>query len=128
MQHQLHALLASYTPPRAYQRHFTVKSRSAVLLLKAEEVDFVSAEGNYVALHRSMEEFLIREPLSQLEQRLDPAIFARIHRSTLVNVNGVHSFLPASHGDYVVVLKSGVRLDLSRHYREKLNASLGLEL
>ncbi len=68
---------------------------------------------------------LMRETMGGLEARLDPEKFVRIHRSTIVQVDRIKGMQPAFHGDYIVILQDGTRLNLSRSYREKLQALLG---
>jgi two-component system LytT family response regulator len=63
--------------------------------------------------------------MNALEAKLDPARFVRIHRSMIVNIERIRELQPAFHGDYVVILRDGTELNLSRGYREKLEASLG---
>jgi two-component system LytT family response regulator len=65
--------------------------------------------------------------MQAMEGRLDPAQFARIHRSTIVNIDRIAELTPSSHGDCSVMLRSGARLTLSRTYRERLKARLGPE-
>lgn len=108
--------------------HFAIKLPDRVLLLNAEEVDWIEAAGNYVVLHVGSKRHLMRESMSRLEHQLNPQRFARIHRSTIVHVNRIKEFYPASHGDYTVVLKDGQQLFLSRHYRKKLRDGLKIAL
>jgi two-component system LytT family response regulator len=97
-----------------------VKSRGRVLFLKVEEIDWIESSGNYVELHAGKQTFLHRETLNALEGKLDPNRFARIHRTTIVNLDRVQELLPWSHNDFLVVLKDGARLRMSRRYRGNL--------
>lgn len=108
--------------------HFAIKLPDRVLLLNAEDVDWIEAAGNYVVLHVGTKRHLVRESMSRLEQQLDPQRFVRIHRSTIVQVKRIKEFYPASHGDYNVTLKDGQQLFLSRHYRKKLRDGLKIAL
>jgi len=92
--------------------------------VKTSAIVFIEAEEKYANLHTANENYLIRETMSNLEQRLDPEKFARVHRSYIVNLDFVKEIHPWAHGDFQVVLKNGVQLAGSRRFREKL---FGLE-
>jgi two-component system, LytTR family, response regulator len=97
-----------------------VKDRDSFLLLKTEELDWIESAGNYVELHARGRSFLLRTTMSELEVQLDPSRFARIHRSTIVNVDRVQEIKPSWHGDFNVILAAGVTLRMSRGYRNRL--------
>lgn len=88
--------------------------------VKASEVIYISAEEKYVNIHTEKETYLIRETMNNLEQQLDPSKFKRIHRSNIVNVDFIKEMQPWSHGDYVMILKNGTKLTLSRRFRDRL--------
>jgi two-component system, LytTR family, response regulator len=102
-----------------------VKAGDRVVLLATPEIDWVEAEGNYVRLHAGRGGWLIREKISTLEERLDPDTFMRVHRSTIVNLHRVAELRPLPSGDFVVLLKDGTELKLSRGYRQKLAERVG---
>ena len=104
--------------PRHLQR-LMIKSSGRIYFIKADEVDWIGAEGNYLSLHVGRETHLLRETMSHLAARLDPEKFVRIHRSTIVNVDRVKELQPLFSGDYVAILRDGTQLNLSRAYREK---------
>jgi hypothetical protein len=89
------------------------------------EVEWLAAAGNYVVVHWSEREGLIRETLQSLEARLDPAVFARGHRSTLVNLARVRETQSLSDGSWRLTLESGAELVVSRTYRDALLERLG---
>ncbi len=125
----LQALLHALPPvPPSYQAYFTVKTPREVRLLPVAAVGWIEAEGNYVRLHTATGPHLLRDSIGQLAGRLDPRLFVRIHRSTLLNLSQVHTLHPASHGDYTVLLHDGTALTLSRGYRAALQATLGIQL
>ncbi len=101
---------------------FLVKARGRMLLIKAEECDWLEAAGNYVELHVGGKAHLVRDTLQSLEQRLDPTQFVRIHRSRIVNLDRIREILPDAHGDFEVVLRDGTQLRMSRRYRSNLDA------
>jgi two-component system LytT family response regulator len=102
-----------------------VRTGGRVYFVRAADVDWIEAAGNYVRLHTGAESHVIRDSLSALETKLDPASFARIHRSTMVNLERVKQLEPLFHGDYTVVLHDGTRLTLSRFYRDAVETKLG---
>jgi two-component system, LytTR family, response regulator len=108
-----------------YLERLIVKSGGRVLFVPIAEIDWVEAAGNYVRLHHGPNEHLIRETMNNLESKLDPRKFLRIHRSTMVNIDRVQELQPSFHGDYVVVLTTGAQLTLSRGYRESIQDKLG---
>jgi two-component system, LytTR family, response regulator len=117
---RLARLLDGLRSPEPYLDRVLVRKGQKSLLLRTEDVDWVEAAENYVVLHSSGEAFMIRGTLQELEARLDPRRFARIHRSRLVNLDRVRELHPWSHGDAQVVLVDGTRLMLSRRYRDRL--------
>jgi two-component system LytT family response regulator len=103
----------------------TIKSGGRIYFIKAEDIDWVEAAGNYLRLHSGGQTHLLRETLSNLATRLDPERFWRIHRSTVVNVDRVQELQPLFHGDYAVILRDGTQLTLSRSYRASLPRYFG---
>ena len=102
-----------------------VKTEGRVLLIKTEDLDWVEAADNYVNLHVGNEAHLMRETMSSLEGKLPPEKFMRISRSSIVNLERIKELQPMFHGEYVVILKNGTKLTLSRTYREKLDQLMG---
>ena len=102
---------------RIYPDRLVIKAGGRVLFLKTSEVDYVEAAGNYLNLHVGKDSHLIRETMQNLEAKLDPEQFLRIHRSTIVNIERIKEFQPWFGGEYVVILRDGKRLTLSRTYR-----------
>lgn len=125
---RLSSLLTDLKPEKnepKYLDRLAIKSEGRVLFFKTDEIDWVEAADNYVSIHVGSEEHLHRETLSSLEGKLPPNRFIRIGRSTIVNLERIKEMQPMFHGDYVVILKNGTRLSLSRNYRDKLNHILG---
>ena len=97
-----------------------VRDRDRLFFVAVEEIVHLSAEGNYVRVHTAEKSHLIRGTLAELEARLDPKRFARIHRSGIVNIAAVREVRAHFHGDYVVTLKTGETVRLSRRYQQRL--------
>jgi hypothetical protein len=101
---------------------FLVKKLGKEFLLPANEIEYVSAMGNYVNLHVRGRDYPLRATMQGIEARLDPKHFRRIHRSYIVNVNLVDHIEPAESGDATVMMKTGASLSMSRRYRENIEA------
>jgi two-component system LytT family response regulator len=108
---------------RRYPTRVAVRTTDKFVVVKWSEVDWVEAADNYVTLHVGGREYLLRETLASLEQQLDPARFGRIHRSALVQFDRIAELHPASHGEIDLVLRDGVRLTVSRTWREAFQRS-----
>lgn len=115
------SLLADMRTPTRAER-ILVKVQGKEILLKAEDVDWVAADGKYVRIHAGDRSYILRETLNEFEARLDETKFVRVHRSTIVNVDRIKELWPMFHGDYEIVLLNGIRLPLSRRFRPRLKA------
>ena len=111
-----------------YAERIVLKDAGRITFVDAASVDWIEADDYVVRLHAGTATHLLREPLRDLERRLDPRRFFRIHRSTIVNLGSVKELQPYFHGDYVVILRDGTRLRLSRSRREQLQAMLGARI
>jgi two-component system LytT family response regulator len=122
---RLIALIEHLRSGERYVDRLLVKASGRVLFLKTEDIDWIEAAGNYVRLHVGRESHLLRETMNTIETKLDPAHFLRIHRSTIVNLDRIKEMQPWFSGEYVVLLKDGTELRLSRGYRDKFDERLG---
>lgn len=113
-------LLESMRGERRYVRRLVAKSGGRVLFLKLTDIDWLEATGNYVTLHSGKESHMLRTTMNALEPRLDPAQFARIHRSSIVNLDHVREMQPLFRGEHVLILKDGTQLNVGRAYRARL--------
>jgi two-component system LytT family response regulator len=114
----------SSTGEKSYLKRLMIKVSGRVVLLKTDEIDFIEADGNYAKLHVGRKAHLLREKMHDLESRLDPARFVRIHRSIIVNLERIKEMYPHFNGDYIIVLEDGRQLRLSRSRRENLENKL----
>ena len=105
--------------PRYVQR-IALRERHRFVLIKVQDIDFITAAGNYVRIHTGSRSALYRSSLADLERKLDPSMFARIHRSTIVNVDRIAEIRPDSAGDFEVQLLSDESVRMSRSYRGAL--------
>ncbi len=109
----------------AFLERLGIRVGGKMVLLRTEEIDWIAGAGVYVEVHAGKRRYQLRQTLTALEQRLDPARFVRIHRSTIVHVNRVRELVPHLHGEYGVVLEDGTNLKLSRNYRDRLVSLMG---
>ncbi len=117
---KLKNLLAIISEEKEFLQRIMVNKNGRFFFVNVEDIQFFEADEKYVKLHTPNETSLVRETMSNLESRLDGAKFARIHRSYIVNIDAIKELQPWSHGDYVIILKNGKELPLSRRYRERL--------
>jgi two-component system LytT family response regulator len=96
--------------------------------VRLSDVDWIAADGDYVRLYVAGKGALVRATMAQLEHRLDPRRFLRVHRSAIVNLDAVRSVDVGGNGDYVLRLRDGSRIRISRSYREAVLAALGAAL
>ncbi len=108
----------------SYLTRLMIKSAGRVTFLKTEDVDWIEADNYYAKLHTDRKSHLLRESLNDLEARLDPKQFARVHRSAIVNLDRVKELQTHFNGEQIVLLHNGTELKLSRSRREQLEAKL----
>ena len=106
-------------PASPFFERVAVKSDGGTRILQIADVDWFETDGNYVRVHVGKNTYLIRSTANRLQEELDPARFARIHRRYLVNVDRVVGLEPWFGGDAVVLLRDGTKLRLSRNFREE---------
>ena len=103
-----------------YAARIIFKSRGRVLFLPVSDIQWIGAQENYVRIYTRSESHLLRETMANLERRLDPQIFLRVHRSSIVNLHYVKEIRTESDGEFSVMLLSGQRVAMSRTYRSRL--------
>jgi two-component system LytT family response regulator len=128
LERRLLELVQDLKPSTQKLERFVVKSGGRVFFVRTAEIDWIEAAGNYVKLHVGNQAHLFRETMNAIEAQLDPDSFFRIHRSHIVNIERVKELQPWFNGEYVVFLRDGTRLTLSRSYRDKLQDRLGRTL
>lgn len=125
----LHEEGLGFRSGRSSARRLIVKSQGKIRFVDAEEIDWIEAAGNYIRLHLADgPTALVRATMTKVEERLDPDRFVRIHRSAAVNLDRVDEIRHWSSGEYIVRLKDGTELKLTRSYRDRLlGKTLGRE-
>ena len=131
MTRRLAALLEEERTPKMakakYLERIPVEMRGQVRVVPVDKIDYISASGPYAELHVGDRTYAVRERMQTLEERLDPAIFMRVHRSAIVRLDRIDTLLRSSGGDYAVRLKDGTELSVSRARRDELEQRLGVQ-
>jgi two-component system LytT family response regulator len=125
LERRLTAIVQDLKPAKARADRFVVKSGGRIFFVRTGDIDWIEAAGNYVKLHVGNDSYLIRETMNSIEAKLSPDMFVRVHRCHIVNIEQVRELQPWFNGEYVVFLKNGTRLTLSRGYRERLQERIG---
>ena len=112
------------TQPPKYLERLTLRNGNRMFFQKIDEVDFFVSSANYVVAHCGIQSHRMRSTMNDLERRLDPRQFVRIHRCTIINIDSLREFRPLPHGDYSVKLKDDRELTLSRNYRQQFRGAL----
>ncbi|GMG85765.1 LytR/AlgR family response regulator transcription factor [Biformimicrobium ophioploci] len=103
-----------------YPEKIAIKDSGRITLVPAREIDWIDAAGDYMCVHACGETHVMRITMKELEQQLNPAVFQRIHRSTIVNLARVEKIVAHINGEYHLVLNNGERLKMSRSYKNKV--------
>ena len=109
---------------RKYLDRLVIKAGGRVTFLKTEEIDWIEAAGNYIRLYIGKDSHLLRDTMNNIQTKLDPEKFLRIHRSTILKIDRIKELQPWYHGEYVVTLENGKQLTSSRSYRHQLGKLL----
>jgi two-component system LytT family response regulator len=117
---------ATRAAPKSFLERIAVEMRGQVRVVPVSDIDYISASGQYAELHVGEKTHIIRERMSTLEERLDPAAFFRIHRSAIVRLDRIETLLRDPGGDYAVRLRGGAQLSVSRNRVEALEKWMGV--
>lgn len=115
---------AAGSPGSHYTTRIVFKSRGRIVFLPVSDIRWITAEENYVRICTQTETHLLRETMARLEEKLDPDMFLRVHRSSIVNLHQVKEVRTEADGEYSVVLVNGEKLTMSRGYRSRINGWL----
>ena len=121
---RLDALLSAIGKRARYADRILLKHDGNVIVVLVADIDWIEAADNYVKVHARGARYLVRQTIKTLESQLDPAQFARAHRSAIVNLERVRSLAPMAAGEYVITLSTGEKVDLSRGYRDTFRMRL----
>jgi two-component system LytT family response regulator len=113
--------LMTHANTNPYANRIVFKSRGRILFLPVSSIRWIGAEENYVRICTEGESYLLREPIGRLEEKLDPQLFLRVHRSSIVNLQFVKEVRTENTGESVVILLNGQKLSMSRSYKSRIN-------
>jgi two-component system, LytTR family, response regulator len=120
----LRRFLETLRAERAYPERFLVRGPAHLYFVRAVDVEWVDAQGNYVRLHAGGRTHFVRDTMKAFETKLHPDRFVRVHRSIIVNIDHIHRLEPHGHGEYTITLRDGMRLTSSRTHGDRLHALL----
>lgn len=119
---EAHAELGTPPPVVAsagrFERLLNIKDRGQIFRVDVDTIERIDAAGDYMCIYTGEQTLILRETMKDLERRLDPRKFQRVHRSTIVNLELVRQVKPHTNGECFLVLGSGAQIKVSRSYRE----------
>lgn len=108
-----------------YLKRVAVKTTNErIFFLEVKDIDWIETQDNYIRIYARGESYLLRETMSGIARKLDPANFLRIRRSTLVSIDNIKELQPLFNGEYIVILQNGKQLQSSRRFRQNLETLL----
>ncbi|MFW6078290.1 MAG: LytR/AlgR family response regulator transcription factor [Gemmatimonadota bacterium] len=114
--------------PDSPVERIAVRARRAIALVDVDDISHVEAAGRYARIHTADRDHLAQYSLSDLERMLDPTRFVRVHRSTIVNLGRIRSLRTVDYRDFDLLLDDGATVRLSRNYRARFEAAIGLSI
>lgn len=123
-QDALAALAPGMSAARRYATMLPIRTGRETIRLDVSTIDWIDAAGDYMCLHAASETHVLRATMKELEEMLDPMVFQRVHRSTIVNLARVRSLRPHLNGECFLKLQSGQEIKLSRSFRDKVEILL----
>ena len=121
-QQQIVTLLETIAAPQRFLKRLAVRSPGKTYFVNVGDIHWIGAAENYVELHVANATHLLHVKMNTIAESLDPSLFVRIHRSMIVNLASIKEMQTATHGEYLLVLHNGVRLQSSRTYHSRLKA------
>ena len=101
-----------------FEKLINIKDRGQIFRVEVESIEYIEAAGDYMCIYTGDNSLILRETMKDLERRLDPRKFQRVHRSTIVNLDQVRQVKPHTNGECFLVLESGAEVKVSRSYRD----------
>ncbi len=101
-----------------FEKLINIKDRGQIFRVEVDSIEHIEAAGDYMCIYTGDNSLILRETMKDLERRLDPRTFQRVHRSTIVNLNQVRQVKPHTNGECFLVLDSGAEVKVSRSYRD----------
>lgn len=111
-------------PSSSYPDILPIRDEAGTVRLDVGSIDWIDAAGDYMCVHADGRTYVLRETMKSLETILDPKVFQRVHRSTIVNIRRVRRLRPHTNGEYFLTLDDGQEIKLSRSYRDRVDQLL----
>ena len=105
-------------PVGRFEKLINIKDKGQIFRVDVDSIERIEAAGDYMVVYTADNSFILRETMKDLERRLDPRVFQRVHRSWIVNLNQVRQVKPHTNGECFLVLESGADVKVSRSYRD----------
>jgi two-component system LytT family response regulator len=105
----------------AQRNSLPLKSRGRIVFVPVTDIEWIEADANYIRVHAGLETHVVRDKISSIEQKLNPRLFLRVHRSFIVSTERIKELVPCNAGEYVVVLQGGKEVPCGRTYREHVD-------
>ena len=105
-----------------FEKLINIKDRGQIFRVDVDTIERIDAAGDYMCIYTGDNSLILRETMKDLERRLDPRVFQRVHRSTIVNLDQVRQVKPHTNGECFLVLESGAEVKVSRSYRDVVAA------
>ena len=125
LEEKIESLLSEAAGPGKKPERMAVKADGRLVFLKPDDIVWIEAADNYIILHLTDGRLMLRETLAAIEERIGSASFARVNRSAVVHLDQIKELQPTFHGDYVVVLRDGTKVPLSRSLRGQFGKFIG---
>jgi two-component system LytT family response regulator len=110
----------SITEKKIFVERIVVKEQGRILYLPVKEIQWIESAANYLSLYSGQGTFTLRETLTNIEKKLDPEIFRRIHRSVIVRLTEIREVKQWLNEDYIIILKNGTQLSVGRSYKKEV--------
>jgi two-component system, LytTR family, response regulator len=116
----VYELIQSGASPAQYGEKLAIKDGASTTFVPVRDIDWIDAAGDYMCVHVKGETLIMRTTMKELESQLDPSVFQRVHRSTIVNLNRVEKVSSHINGEFHLTLSCGTSLKMSRSYKDKV--------
>lgn len=110
--------------PALYDRHLNIKDRGRITRVEVDGIDFIDAAGDYMCIHTREKTHILRATMKEMEKRLDPKMFQRVHRSAIVNLECIKELVSHANGEYFLFLEGGGQVKVSRSYKNVIGRFL----
>jgi two-component system LytT family response regulator len=125
---QIKGLLESIASPRTHLKRVAVRSAGQISFVNVADIDWIQAAENYVELHVGSARHMLHVTMNAVEKSLDPGMFVRVHRAVIVNLGRIGTLQAGTHGEYLITLRDGMRLQSGRAYSDRLRALINNRL